>query len=224
MKENTIYRVRDISKILKTFSLTEEDKIFIVKNIYNSKYGLRFFLLECDKNLHLLVKTKSEKNIYKLKCQEISNMHLRNFIFKDSISKTNYKFLKDESKKWIERKSILIPIVDIPSQRISVNKAHNGTHKAILYIKKEKHMMYRIAEYNKDVHIAVKNLIRRIHNIYDVYLDNEAKSFNTKENYMHAKKSETMKKITGHSNLDTIQENYKIISDSSNELDTELET
>lgn len=224
MENNTIYRVKNINKILKNFSLTGEDKIFIVKNMHNSRYRLRFFLLECDKSLHLLVRTKSEKNIYKLKCPEISNIYIRDFILKDFISKTRYKIQENGLKKYMERKGIFISIIDIPSQSISVHTTRRGIYEAVLYIKNQEYTRQRITVYNKDANLAANNLIHIIHQMYDTYLDDELRSFKTKEKHMHAKTSKTMQEITGHSNLDTISKKYETISDSSNELDIEIET
>ena len=124
----------------------------------------------------------------------------------------------------MERKGIFIPIIDIPSQSISVHTTRQGIYEAVLYIKNQEYIRQRITVYNKDANLAANNLIHIIHQMYDIYLDDELRSFKTKEKHMRAKTSKTMQEITGHSNLDTISKKYETISDSSNELDIEIET
>lgn len=219
MEVNTIYRVRDISRILKAFSLTKEDKIFIIKNIYNSLNELRFFILEYNNKLNLLVKTNSEGKIYKLKCPEISNMYIKEFLLKNSILRTKYNVQENNFTKNIKRNSFSIPIINVPYQRISVQNINHGKYAATLYIRKQENLNYRITAYDKAADLAVNKLIHIIYEQYNSYLENESKTFNTKEKRIHA-----MINNISYSNLDTVQENCKTISDTSDELDIEIET
>lgn len=224
MKNNIVYRVRDIKEVLKNFTLTTQDIIFIVKNTYKITNGLRFFIIENDNKLSLYAKRDFKDEVYKLNCPEISSIYIKDLILKRLISNSMYKIHQINSEKYMEYRDRYFPIRDIPLQHINIKHTNKGKYDARIYIKNEESPVLCISSLDDDIDLAQHKLLKLIYRIYNLYLDKESEEFNARREYIKTKISKRFPKITRHTNLDLIKEKYNTILDSSEELDIEPET
>lgn len=223
MENNNIYKVMDVRKILKKFSLTVQDKIFIVGKTYKSSNELRFFVLECNEKMKLLVKTKYGNQVYKLKCSDLPSTDIYELLLTGKILKSKYKLQKECLKIKLGGVEHFIPIVDIPYHKIFIHNKSQKRYRATIYIKNLKNKYSTITTYGENPNVAKINLIHTIYDFYDFYLEKECKKFNSERIYIHTQTPKTIIKITNN-NLDTALEKHSNISHLSDELDIDMET
>ena len=182
MKNNVIYKVLNISNVLKKLALSDKEKLFILFKKYNTIDRLEFYIADCEYKIVLLAKNAHEQLIYEFPFTIINILQFKGFINDKSIVPTQYT-VDDDEEIIVDEKGTFFSIVNTPKiDEYVVMK--NGKCRAKIHIMDTPKNMRNLSGYGSTPRAAIRDLMEHINEHFYSYLFLEQEDYSPINMYL----------------------------------------